>query len=106
MSKPTPQQEKILAIHRDGEWHCSTEYEYIRDHRKRISELNEGYLKAKGWQLIGQKCDGRCGKNHSSALYMRKAIPLKTVVILQNAPKTLATEGEIEAQLEWFEALA
>lgn len=69
----TPQQEKILEIHRDKQYHCSTEYEFIRDHRKRISELNEGYLKDKGFKLVGKPCDNRCGKNHSSSLFMRRA---------------------------------
>lgn len=30
----------------------------------------------KGYKIIGQKCDGRCGKKHSSGLFMRKAVPL------------------------------
>lgn len=71
--KVTPQQEQILAIHRDQQWHCSTEYEFLRDHRKRISELNEGYLKEKGFKLVGKRCDGRCGKNHKAPLFMRRA---------------------------------
>ena len=25
----------------DGEWHCSTELDFMRDARKRISELND-----------------------------------------------------------------
>jgi len=71
--KVTPQQEKILEIHRDMQWHCSTSYEFIRDHRKRISELNLGYLKEKGYYLHAVKCDGRCGKTHNSMVAMRRA---------------------------------
>lgn len=95
MPKLSPQQEKILAIHRDGNWHCSTEYEFIRDHRKRISELNEGYLKSRGFTLNGKPCDGRCGKNHSSGLYMRKAVRLS-----EKTPEQLALDSIV-----WFDRL-
>lgn len=98
----TPQQERILEIHRDLGWHCSTEYEYIRDHRKRISELNNGYLKEKGYHLIGRQCDGRCGKNHSSTLFMRRAIRYERGSALYsakqpvNAPRTHETPQDRE----------
>lgn len=83
----TPQHKKILDIFRDCRWHCSTEIEYIRDARKRISELNYGYLREKGYRIIGKKCDKRCGTNHSSGLFMRKAekIP-EPKAILSNFP--------------------
>ena len=81
--KPNPQQEKILELHRGGEWVCSTAYEFIRDHRKRISELNLGYLKKKGYVLRAIPCDGRCGKTHSSQLVMRRAEK-----IASQSPKT------------------
>lgn len=48
----------------------------MRDHRKRISELNLGYLKEKGYQLVARKCDGTpkgCKGNHNSAVAMRRA---------------------------------
>lgn len=84
MRKVTPQQEQILALHRDMQFHCSTEYEFMRDHRKRISELNndgtngkpEGYLHAKGYHLVARKCDGSpkgCKGNHNSMVAMRRA---------------------------------
>lgn len=76
--KLTPQQNKILEIHRDLDWHCSTAYEFIRDHRKRISELNTGYLKEKGYVLRSVKCDGRCGKKHNSMVAMRRAERIET----------------------------
>jgi hypothetical protein len=71
--KLSRQHEQLLEIHRDMKFHCSTEYEYMRDHRKRISELNLGYLKEKGYYLKAVKCDGRCGKNHNSMVAMRRA---------------------------------
>ena len=90
--KPNRQQEEILKLHRGGEWICSTAYEYIRDHRKRISELNEGYLKERGYQLVGKRCDGRCGKKHSSTLFMRRAEKIETpttIVQSDNLPQTM-----------------
>lgn len=50
----------------------------IKDDRKRISELNSGYMLEKGYQIEGKPCDGRCGKNHSSGLFMRKAVKIET----------------------------
>lgn len=74
ITKVTPQQEFILDILRDKQWHCQTEWlGRIKDDRKRISELNAGYMKEKGYFINGKRCDGRCGKNHSSNLYMRRA---------------------------------
>jgi hypothetical protein len=105
----TPQQEEIVAIHRDRKWHCSTEYEYIRDHRKRISELNNGYLKEKGFRLVGKPCDGRCGKTHSSTLYMRRAEPLapsQTHHVARSASQTQKTIPSWNRELlAWFDAL-
>ncbi len=75
-SRPSRQQEEILKLHRGQDWVCATAYAFIRDHRKRISELNNGYLKERGYKFVGEKCDGRCGKTHSSALFMRKVVRL------------------------------
>ena len=99
MKKLTPQQEKILKIHRDMDWHCSTSYEYIRDHRKRISELNDpitGYLYSKGYQLVARKCDGRCGKQHNSMVAMRRAEKLSNAKI---APNTLKENKSLQLTL-------
>lgn len=40
---------------------------YMKDDRKRISELNR-----MGYVITGRPCDGRCGINHSSRLFMRR----------------------------------
>lgn len=71
--KLSPQKEKILEVLRDKQWHCSSEFGYIKDDRKRISELNEGYMKEKGFEIVGKRCDGRCGIKHNSSLFMRRA---------------------------------
>ena len=55
----------------DGQWHCSTELDYMRDARKRMSELVKG-----GVPIEGISCDGRCGKVHKSkTLKMRRLDP-------------------------------
>lgn len=69
----SPQKERILEVLRDKQWHCSSEWPYIKDDRKRISELNEGYMREKGYEIVGKPCDGRCGKTHPSRLFMRRA---------------------------------
>lgn len=63
----TPQQQKIFDYLADGEWHCMASDFYMKDDRKRISELN-----SLGYTIDGMKCDGRCGKTHSSRVYMRR----------------------------------
>lgn len=59
---------KILKLLNDKKWHCSLEIQklYIRDDRKRISELNKS-----GYLIIGEPCDIHI---HDSRLFMRKLI--------------------------------
>ena len=69
------QHEQIIEIHSDGRWHCSTEIEFMRDQRKRISELNLESFKKTGQPLLEAKpCNGSCGKKHNSRLFMRRLI--------------------------------
>jgi len=71
--KLSPQKEIIVSILRDMKFHCSSEFGYIKDDRRRITELNRGYMLEKGFRIVGRPCDGRCGKIHSSGLFMRRA---------------------------------
>lgn len=68
--KLTNQQRAIVALLGDGLWHCTKEINdlYIRDDRKRISEL-----KAKGYVIDGKKCDMH---HHTSPLFMRRLISI------------------------------
>lgn len=62
------QQQQILEYLSDGEWHCMANANfYMKDDRKRISELRE-----QGHVILSQPCDGRCGVKHNSRLLMRK----------------------------------
>lgn len=74
--KLSPQKRRIYEIHKDGEWHCSTEIEYIRDHRKRVSEMNRDNRDRKGDDLFeSERCDGSpksCKGKHISPVYMRR----------------------------------
>lgn len=89
--KLSPQKELIVSKLRDLEWHCQTEWlGLIKDDRKRISELNQTYMREKGYEIIGQRCDGRCGKKHSSTLFMRKAVPLRAPAKYQVSAEDLA----------------
>ncbi len=67
--KLSPQQSKLIELHKTGDWVCSTEIEYMRDHRKRYSELV-----AKGFTFEAEPCNTVCGKNHSSKVFMRRLI--------------------------------
>lgn len=66
--KLTPQQKQITDYLAGGDWKCmATPDFFIKDDRKRISELNQ-----KGYTINGKPCDGRCGIKHSSRIYMRQ----------------------------------
>lgn len=65
----TPQQQRVVDFLADGHWHCMANDFFMKDDRKRISELNH-----KGFKIIGDPCDRACGKNHSSRVYMRKLV--------------------------------
>lgn len=69
----SPQQAVIVEKLRSMDWVCSSEFGYIKDDRRRITDLNRGYMKEKGFEIVGRPCDGRCGKDHSSGLFMRRA---------------------------------
>lgn len=63
----SPQKQKLVELYKDGEWKCSVEITplYIRDYRKRISEMiQEGFI------FESQRCDGRCGVNHAANVHM------------------------------------
>ena len=78
--KLSPQKKKIYELYRDGDWHCSTEITFIRDYRKRISEMNRTNLEEKGQEMFdSQPCDGRCKQNHQSSVHMYR---------LKEKPKT------------------
>jgi hypothetical protein len=59
---------KILKLLADKKWHCSLDIQklFIRDDRKRISELNQS-----GYKILGEPCDLH---NHDSRIFMRKLI--------------------------------
>lgn len=84
MTKLSPQQQKIVDYLADGEWRCfATPDFFIKDDRKRISELN-----AMGYVIEGMKCDGRCDVKHSSNVFMRRLVerPRKKVQHVAQQP--------------------
>lgn len=77
--KLTPQQKQIFNLLADAEWHClNTPSFFMKDDRKRISELNV-IGKAEGFEIIGEKCNGKCGVNHTSPVKMRKLVKREIV---------------------------
>ena len=67
----SPQKREIYGLFKDGDWHCSSEIHFIRDYRKRISELNRANIEEKGAEMFESvKCDGRCKQNHRSNIHM------------------------------------
>ena len=81
--KLNPQQHKIYDLHSIGDWVCSTRYEFIRDHRKRISEMNRMNRLEKGVDLFeAERCDKSCGVQHKANVFMRrlKVVPKKQII--------------------------
>jgi len=74
--KLSPQKEIIVSTLRDLKWHCGREWlDRIKDDRKRIGELNDTYMKSKGFEIQGRPCKGKaCGKK-DCPLFMRRAEP-------------------------------
>lgn len=85
MKKLSPQQKILVDLHKTGNWVCSTEIEYMRDHRKRYSELTE-----KGFVFEAEPCNGVCLKKHASKLFMRR--------IAQKPTKMITKVREIEGK--------
>ena len=97
----TPQQQWIVELHRDGHYHCSTEYPMI-DFRKRISELNDGYMFERGYEIAGIPCTMH---GHKGNVHMRRAqkIVKSTHETVSPAPQT--TQGLSQEEIEWWESL-
>ena len=82
--KLTPSQQKVFDHLKDGRWHCMADSRFfMKDDRKRISELNE-----MGFNIIGFKCDKRCGVKHSSRILMRKMKGVPEGIEAPVSPKT------------------
>lgn len=65
--------EQILDVLRraNGGWVCTTVFDtmFIRDHRKRVSELVQ-----EGHKIESEQCRGECGKSHNSNIYKRRLV--------------------------------
>src|SRR3990167_3218990 len=84
---------RILDWLSDGAWKCSTEMDFMRDARKKISELVKS-----GYNIEGIPCDGRCGTIHKSKnLKMRRlVIPFpEAPTSLQEAPVAPLTPEKV-----------
>lgn len=82
MTKLSPQKEIIVSTLRDRQWHCGREWlNRIKDDRKRISELNETYMKERGYEIKGEPCRGHTCGVRDCPLFARRAVSL-------NAPQS------------------
>jgi hypothetical protein len=78
MEKLSPQKQTIVSILRDLDWHCGREWLHeIKYDRVRISELNGGYMKERGWVIVGEPCRGTICKVKDCPLYKRRAEKLE-----------------------------
>lgn len=61
------QQNKILQKLNEGSWICSTELIdlYSVDYRSQINKLRK-----KGYVILSEPCNGRCGRNHQGKMNM------------------------------------
>jgi hypothetical protein len=67
--KLTPQEQQIINLLSDYTWHCGNEINalYIKDDRKRISDLT----KKKGFRIESRRCAIK-DHNHVSPILMRR----------------------------------
>ncbi len=80
--------ERLLDLYADGEWRCSTAIAFMRDFRKRISELREdGYV----WDSI--RCDGRCDIKHTSTIHMYRLVDKPRVTVKKQVVEQLPSGG-------------
>jgi len=87
----SPNQRKIVDYLADGEWRCfATPDFFMKDDRKRISELND----AMGFVIEGMKCDGRCGIKHKSNVLMRRLVERAKREMWMYEEKVL-TDGQV-----------
>jgi hypothetical protein len=79
------QQNQIVSILRDREWHCGLEWlDGMKDDRARISALNndgtnnkpKGYMFIRGYEIVGERCTIHPKGFHSSGLFMRRAVKI------------------------------
>lgn len=102
--KLSPQKEKIVSVLRDQQWHCGRDWvNQVKDDRIRITELNRGYMKEKGYTIIGSPCKGRmCGKSYCP-LFMRKAVPLTSPAPQQTPDTSESLQARNNHILDFFE---
>ena len=89
--KLTPQQFTLIELHEDGKWVCSTAVEYMRDARKRYSELSR-----MGFVFKKEKCK-QYGHSHNSGLLMRRLVewPKSPVSPKTALPSVSGTTGRV-----------
>lgn len=103
--KLSRQQKIIIEALRSKDWVCGSVWlDRIKDDRARITSLNRGYMAEKGWKIVGKPCDGRCGKNHTSNLYMRRAEPLHAPQAIIQPIKT-SLEGTLTTMSDYFNTI-
>lgn len=77
MKTLSPQQEIIVDALRDFRWHCGREWlNQIKDDRARISNLNNFYMKERGYEIEGEPCKGDICGVYKCPLYKRRAVKL------------------------------
>lgn len=69
MKSLSPQKQQIYDLYKSGDWVCSSKVLYMRDFRKRVSELNR-----EGYTFESKKCDKSCGTSHTSSIHMYRML--------------------------------
>lgn len=76
--KLSPQQEVIVKHLRSQKWVCGSVWlQGIKDDRARITSLNRGYMKEKGFEIKGEPCKGNACGRKDCPLFMRKATKIE-----------------------------
>lgn len=74
----SPAEQKIMDILRDREWHCVFSVLKMKDDRRRITDIRKK-LQSRGFDIKSELCDGRCGTQHASRIFMRRIVKMGQV---------------------------
>jgi len=93
--KLTPQHNLILNMLADRAYHCPTAELFMKDDRKRISELNQG-----GYVIVGDKTCDNPAHHHMSKVKLRRlvSVPNETPFISNEKVRLWAESFKTEVK--------
>lgn len=98
MQTLNPQAQKILAILRNGFWHCPIDWGYADGHGKRLTDIKR-FVVHEGLKLEWDWCD--CGR-HTAKLKKRRLVPIQESQILKEFHEEFKNRTQFQTQQAIF----